>query len=62
MSDTEFYLGVALIIAICIAVFLLLRFFFCWYWKINKRISIMEEQNRLLQEIIDQLRSRQSGI
>jgi hypothetical protein len=30
-------------IAISIAVFLLLREVFCWYFKINKRISVLQD-------------------
>ena len=33
---------------ILIVVFFLTREFWCWYWKINQRISLMEEQNKLL--------------
>ncbi len=57
MSDFEFYMYVAIAIVVCILVFLVLRVFFCWYWKINRRVKLMEEQNALLREIIDQLRS-----
>ncbi len=31
MSDFEFYMMVAAIIAICVVIFLILRVFFCWY-------------------------------
>ena len=57
MSDFEFYMMVAAIIAICVVIFLILRTFFCWYWKISRRVRLMEEQNALLREIVDQLRS-----
>jgi hypothetical protein len=32
-----------IIIAIVVGVFLLLRELFCWYWKINQRISLQKE-------------------
>lgn len=38
--------GMLIIIAIVvIIIFLLSREFWCWYFKINKRISLMEKQN-----------------
>jgi hypothetical protein len=36
------------IVLIVFVVFLVLREFWCWYWKINKLISLMQEQNDLL--------------
>ena len=48
------------VIAIIILVFLLLilayflmREVTCWYFKINKRIDLMEENNRLLRSLIN---------
>lgn len=38
--------------AIGIVIFLVLREFNCWYWKINQRIQLMEEQNELLKELL----------
>lgn len=52
MSDTEFYMFVAMIVAICVVIFLILRVFFCWYWKINRRVDLLEKQNALLEEIL----------
>lgn len=34
-----------------IFIFLLLREFFCWYHKINKRVALMEEIIELLHDI-----------
>jgi hypothetical protein len=34
-------------------VFLALREFWCWYWKINERISLLKDQNYLLKKISD---------
>ena len=38
-------------IAFCILIFLLLREFWCWFWKINERIAILKEQNAILKRI-----------
>jgi hypothetical protein len=35
-------------IIVVIVIFLILREFWCWYWKINKRVALMEEIVRLL--------------
>ena len=38
--------GIIIIVAIiAIVLFFLTREFWCWYWKINERISLMEKQN-----------------
>lgn len=42
-----------LTLAVFVGIFLLLREVFCWYWKINERISLQRETNRLLQAIAD---------
>lgn len=34
-----------------ILLFIILREFFCWYFKINKRIALMEEQNLYLKDL-----------
>ena len=31
--------------------FLIIREFWTWYWKINKRINLLEDQNELLEDI-----------
>ena len=59
MSNAEFYMFVAVIIAICVVIFLILRAFFCWYWTINRRVDLLEKQNALLEEILAQLRLKQ---
>ena len=33
-----------------VIVFLITREFWCWYWKINRLVALMEEQNYLLKE------------
>lgn len=40
-------------IAITIAVFLVLREFWTWYWKINKLIQGQAETNRLLNKLLN---------
>jgi hypothetical protein len=36
-----------------IILFLILREFFCWYWKINSIKEIMEEQRDLLKKLVE---------
>jgi hypothetical protein len=52
----------ALILISSIALFLILREFYCWYFKLNKIVDILErnekvqkETNRLLQELNNKL-------
>ena len=51
MSPETSYLIAYLFFAI--SLFLILREFFCWYWKINAMKTIMEEQRDLLKQILD---------
>ena len=42
-------IGMALIsLLVIVVVFLILREFFCWYWKINQRIELLTEIRNLL--------------
>ena len=41
-----------LMIAVGIFLFIILREFFCWYWKINAMQTIMEEQRDLLKKLV----------
>ena len=52
MYGSQSILGpiIGLLIGI-IVVFLICRELVCWYWKINKIILLMEEQNNLLKKI-----------
>jgi TctA family transporter len=34
-----------------IVLFLICRELICWYWKINRIVALMEEQNALLKEL-----------
>lgn len=47
---------------IFILIFLLLREVNMWYWKINKRISLMQEQNDLLSKLISQSDSQEKVV
>lgn len=38
---------------LAIVLYFVLRELNCWYWKINKRIELQEETNRLLKKIIE---------
>ncbi|MFZ4740071.1 MAG: hypothetical protein ACOYLE_02785 [Bacteroidales bacterium] len=40
-------------IIVLIVIFFLMREVNCWYWKINKRIALMEEQNELLKVLVN---------
>ena len=42
-------------IALSILFFLLIRAIIIWYYKIDRRIELLEENNRLLREIIEKL-------
>lgn len=52
---TEILLPALLIIGVCVLLFLIFRQLLCWYWKINKQIKLMEENNSLLFLIADSL-------
>lgn len=47
---------VLIFLVISFLLFLILRAFYCWYWKINKRISLLEEQNSILKEILEKIK------
>lgn len=38
-------------LAIIIALFLTLREFWCWYWKINKALELLESIDRSLKQL-----------
>ena len=48
-------------LVIFIVLFLLARELNMWYWKINERISLMQEQNNLLKEFIRGSKSPEKG-
>lgn len=49
------------IFAILLIVCLLIRELVCWYAKINRRIDLLEEQNRILREMLDEMRRSNMG-
>lgn len=56
MPDTSTIITITLTILIVhLLVFLILRWFWCWYWKINKRIRLMEDQNKMLALLLRKL-------
>ena len=40
-----------IVLVVTFGLFLLLREFYCWYWKQNKMVSLLEEINKNLKEI-----------
>ena len=51
----EEVLVIILIVVLAIVLFFALRELFCWYYKVNKRIKLLEEQNGYLKEICEHL-------
>ena len=49
--ETPFFMYLIVSI-VSILLFLALRRFNCWYWKINERIALQQETNELLKELI----------
>jgi hypothetical protein len=43
--------NVIFVLFVIVAVFLILREFWCWYWKVNRLIALLEEQNQLLKDM-----------
>ena len=44
--------SIIVIIIALVVIFLLMRELNCWYWKINERVALMQEQNNLLRKLI----------
>lgn len=44
---------VLVIVVVLLLLFLILREVMCWYWKVNERILLQKETNRLLRKLID---------
>ncbi len=44
---------IGIVLAVMIALFVLLRGFVLWYYKIDKRIRLMEENNELLKKVLE---------
>ena len=64
-EQTGAVLVFVLVLLIALGIFLLLRAFLCWYWKIGRRIELMEEQNTLLKKqlkVLEAIRDKDSGV
>lgn len=64
-EQTGAVLVFVLVLLIALGIFLLLRALMCWYWKIGRRIELMEEQNTLLEKqlkVLEAIRDRDSGV
>jgi hypothetical protein len=53
-KDNLIWILIGVIVGLII-IFLICRELVCWYWKINKRITLMEEQNELLSNLIQRV-------
>jgi hypothetical protein len=46
-----------------VLIFLILRFFWCWYWKINRRVALLEKMSHTLTAILSELeKQRQTDL
>lgn len=64
-EQTGAVLVFVLVLLIALGIFLLLRALMCWYWKIGRRIELMEEHNALLErqlKVLEAIRDRDSGV
>lgn len=50
---SEYFLEILLVILVILLIKLVIREMRCWYWKINERISLMNEQINALLRIVD---------
>lgn len=50
---------ILLVIVVIIVIWLIIREFRTWYWKINERISLQKETNNLLEDILYELQSKE---
>ncbi|MDR0497954.1 MAG: hypothetical protein LBH42_10090 [Treponema sp.] len=48
-SGNSWGIIIGILIAVLV-VFLITREFWCWYWKVNKLVALLEEQNNLLKK------------
>lgn len=46
-----------IVAAVCLGLFLLLRFVMLWYWRIDELVKNQEQQNVLLSQILRKLES-----
>jgi hypothetical protein len=47
--------GTIIVVGVIIVVFLVLREVWCWYWKINKIVSLLEQQTFLIKRYLDNI-------
>lgn len=59
--ESSVVLFAILAVLITFAVYLILRHFCCWYWKINRRIELMEDMLRELRSLNTALSGRKTG-
>ncbi len=55
MDERTLITGAVVVVLVGLLLFLLLRFVMCWYWKINRRIALLEKQNSLLESQLETL-------
>ena len=46
-----------IVAAVCLGLFLLLRFVMLWYWRVDEIVKNQEKQNQLLESILRKLES-----
>jgi hypothetical protein len=56
-NSNDIWSIIIVVIIVVFIVFLICRKLVCWYWKINKLVALMEEQNLLLKNIESRLSS-----
>jgi hypothetical protein len=49
MNTGNAIVSLVVVLIILAVIFLIFREFFCWYWKINERIAILNDIKKLLQ-------------
>jgi len=49
MNEIIYYL---IMLIVLLAIFVIIRGFFLWYYKINERISLLERNNQLLAKLV----------
>ena len=54
-------LGVIIGVIVAIVLFLILREVFCWYWKINRVVELLEQQNSLLRSLLGNFNNSSSS-
>lgn len=54
--------GAAIAIALFTLILLALREFFCWYWKINKMVAILESIDRSMGYSMKQLKTIEKSL